>query len=271
MKIVLSQKQFFFMAAFVVLFSCTALFAEETIDPLDDGSQWAWGENAGWLNFEPSLGPGVTVDDYEVTGYVWAENIGWINLSPAEYGGVFNDGLGNLSGWAWGENVGWISFSCENTLSCGDVDYGVRIDYGAAPDGHDRIVGYAWGENIGWVNFDLTTQSESGVVTLVVLESFIAKPGSNRVTLQWKTSSEIDNAGFNIYRAEIGGEYEQINAGLIPAEGSPTEGAEYEFVDADVQNRTPYRYLLESVDLNGTATQHGPVRATPRLIYGIGR
>jgi hypothetical protein len=44
-------------------------------------------------------------------GLVWAENIGWINLSPVSYGGVFNDGAGNLSGYAWGENVGWINFN----------------------------------------------------------------------------------------------------------------------------------------------------------------
>ncbi len=262
---------FVLLSAVLFLSVCSPLQAEENIDPLNDGSQYAWGENVGWFNFEPSFGPGVMVDDYEVTGYVWQENIGWINLSPTEYGGVENDGAGNLSGWAWGENVGWISFSCENTLSCGDVEYGVTIDYGAAPGGHDRIVGYAWGENIGWVNFDLSTQSESGVVTLIVLESFTAAPGNGQVTLEWKTASEIDNAGFNLYRSEDGGEYERINDRLIPAEGSPTEGAAYEFVDTDVENRTPYSYMLEDVDFNGTAVQHGPVTATPRLVYAIGQ
>jgi len=257
----------FLVMAILLLLLTSAQAAN--IDPGDDGSQYAWGENVGWFNFEPSLGPGVTVDDYGVTGYVWAENIGWINLSPAQYGGVENDGAGNLSGWAWGENVGWISFSCENTLSCDDVGYGVTIDYGAAPGGNDRIIGYAWGENIGWVNFDLTTQSEAGVVTLIVLESFTAEPGNGEVILKWKTASEIDNAGFNIYRSEKGGPYVRINDDIIPAEGSPVEGAAYEFVDTDVNNRTSYRYILEDVDFNGNAAQHGPVSATPRLIKGL--
>ncbi len=35
-----------------------------------------------------------------------------------------------------------------------------------------------------------------------------------------------------------------------------------------VRNRKAYSYKLEYVDLNGTATLHGPVQATPRLIYG---
>ena len=59
----------------------------------------------------------------------------------------------------------------------------------------------------------------------------------------------------------------QINDGLIPAEGSSAEGAEYEFVDEDVQNRTKYFYMLEDVDLDGIETLHGPVSATPRLVY----
>jgi hypothetical protein len=48
--------------------------------------------------------------------------------------------------------VGWISFSCENTSSCGTVDYRVIIDSNSLFDG------YAWGENIGWINFELISQ-----------------------------------------------------------------------------------------------------------------
>ncbi len=77
----------------------------ENIDPDSDGSQYAWGENVGWINFQPSFGPGVTVTDSTVEGYAWGENIGWISLSPTN-GGIVNDGNGNLSGYAWGENVG---------------------------------------------------------------------------------------------------------------------------------------------------------------------
>lgn len=129
------------MIAFIlgvsVLF-CIAQYVEN-IDPHDDNSQYAYGENIGWLNFEPSEGPGVTVTDTEVTGFVWAENIGWINLSPTTYGGVTNDGSGNLGGYAWGENIGWINFN--------PTGGGVTIDNEGDFDG------WAWGENIGWIHF----------------------------------------------------------------------------------------------------------------------
>ncbi|MHC4155718.1 MAG: hypothetical protein ACYST6_12455 [Planctomycetota bacterium] len=142
-----------FLVGFVIL--CCGNLHAENIDPYEDDSQYAYGENVGWLNFEPNQGPGVTVSDADLTGYVWAENIGWVSLSCENTSScgtvnyrVTNDGAGNLAGYAWGENVGWISFSCENTASCGTVDYGVTID----SDG--EFAGYAWAENIGWINFN---------------------------------------------------------------------------------------------------------------------
>lgn len=142
-----------------LLFFCSAVYAAENIDPDNDDSQYAYGENVGWLNAEPlgDGGPGVEVTDTALTGYMWCENIGWINLSPVNYGGVFNDGSGNLSGYAWSENGGWISFSCENTDSCDTAaDYGVTIDTATG-----EFSGFAWGENIGWINF---AQSSGGRV-----------------------------------------------------------------------------------------------------------
>ncbi|MFC1591393.1 hypothetical protein ACFL43_02595 [Thermodesulfobacteriota bacterium] len=239
--------------------------AVENIDPGNDGHQYAWGENAGWFNFEPGSGPGVTVDDDALTGFAWGENIGWINLSPTDCTGcgVINDGNGYLSGFAWGENVGWINFD--------PAGGGVSIE----ADG--TFTGFAWGENIGWINFELVSQPDSTVMTawqpgatLITLSSFTAHPGSHSVTLRWETESETGNAGFNIHRSETrDGGYEQVTPRLLPAEGTPTEGAEYEFVDDDVVNRTTYYYMLEDVDLDGVSTLHGPVRATPRRIYDI--
>ncbi len=120
----------------------------ENIDPDNTGSQFAWSENAGWLNFEPGLGPGVQVYRDRIEGFVWSENLGWINLAPT-YGGVLNDGAGNLSGFAWSENAGWINFSPQVPNS--KIDYGVKIDSGG------QFYGWAWGENIGWIRFRLKT------------------------------------------------------------------------------------------------------------------
>jgi hypothetical protein len=140
------KRLFKYLLICILLAHPFSIFAEN-IDPANDGSRYAWGENIGWINFKPSQGPGVTVTSTGLTGYAWGENIGWINLNPLS-GGVVNDGAGNLSGYAWGENIGWISFSCQNTNTCGTANYGVFIDPTTG-----IFSGYAWGENIGWINF----------------------------------------------------------------------------------------------------------------------
>jgi hypothetical protein len=108
------------------------------------------------------------------------------------------------------------------------------------------------------------------ISTLITLSSFTAKASNGRVKLEWVTESEIENAGFNIYRSETEADgYVKINSALIAAKGSETKGAKYVFTDNIAKNRKTYFYKLEDIDLNGTSTMHGPKSATPRMILGI--
>jgi hypothetical protein len=66
--------------------------------------KYAWSNNVGYINFE-----NVIVGDSSLSGTAWSANKGLIKFNPAK-GGVFNDGVGNLSGFAWGEQLGWIDF-----------------------------------------------------------------------------------------------------------------------------------------------------------------
>ncbi len=97
--------------------------------------------------------------------------------------------------------------------------------------------------------------------TRVSLSELEAKPSDREVELKWKTESETDNAGFNVWRAEG---FIKINDGIIPAWGSPTEGSTYDFLDEWVINGKRYFYLLEDIDNKGISTFHGPVKAVPR-------
>jgi hypothetical protein len=116
------------------------------------------------------------------------------------------------------------------------------------------------------IGFDMGAY-EMQCPTLIELSSFTAIPSNGKVIIEWSTASELDNAGFNIYRAGADGAYVQINDEIIPADGNSANGAAYQFVDNNVQNRQTYSYKLEDVDLNGAKTMHGPVQATPRFIY----
>ena len=112
-------------------------------------------------------------------------------------------------------------------------------------------------------------ESAEGPITLIDLALFEATPVNREVVVIWVTASEIDNVGFNLYRSEseIGG-YVQLNSSIILAEGDSTQGETYEYVDYDVKNRKTYYYMLEDIDLYGISTFHGPISATPRLIFG---
>ena len=176
----------FHFVVVVALFLATNVVIAENIDPYNDDSQYAYGENAGWLNAEPGGegGDGVEVDDSELTGYIWGENIGWINLSPTTFGGVNNDGSGNLSGYAWGENVGWINFNPTNG--------GVTID------ANGNFNGWAWGENIGWIHF----KSESPVAYKVQTSWTVPSPTTTSIPSTTTTARCICKKIYDEYSEE---------------------------------------------------------------------
>jgi hypothetical protein len=115
--------------------------------------------------------------------------------------------------------------------------------------------------------FETTTTTSSVTTsippTVVELSSFTASAAVSSIILEWETESETNNAGFNLRRAESeNGEYVKINSELIPTKGSSTQGASYEFMDANVQNQKTYYYKLEDLDLLGIFRTHGPIHAT---------
>lgn len=130
------------------LFTPTTAWASE--GNIDTSNKYAWSENAGWLNFNPTTNGGVTVHDTYLSGYAWAENIGWIklgsgtgpysNTTSANWGVNRDSGTGALSGYAWSENAGWINFDSSNGQVIIDTSTG-------------SFDGYAWAENVGWIHF----------------------------------------------------------------------------------------------------------------------
>ena len=88
--------------------------------------------------------------------------------------------------------------------------------------------------------------------TSVDLLSFSAAGAKKSIILNWETSNEVDNLGFNLYRATSeGGERTRINAEMIPTNvppGSPS-GASYEYPDTNLKANKTYYYWLEGVDI----------------------
>jgi hypothetical protein len=99
----------------------------------------------------------------------------------------------------------------------------------------------------------------------VELLSFDAAPQGKGIRVTWETAAEIDNSGFNLYRAEsLKGVKSKLNVNLIPSQVPPGNpmGASYKFVDGTVQSKVTYYYWLEAVDIYGKTELFGPVSAT---------
>jgi hypothetical protein len=95
--------------------------------------------------------------------------------------------------------------------------------------------------------------------TYIELSSFDAAPEDDGVAVRWETATEVDNAGFNLYRSNsISGPFIKINGALIAAKGNGG-GASYEFVDPDGTRGSFYQ--LEDLDYNGSNTKHLPTRS----------
>jgi len=96
--------------------------------------------------------------------------------------------------------------------------------------------------------------------TLVNLISFTAVEVPGGIFVEWETASELDNAGFHVWRSSTkDGQYERITRYLIPAEGSVAQGARYHYGDTSVELGNTYWYQLEDIDTHVTSTFHDPV------------
>ncbi len=103
-------------------------------------------------------------------------------------------------------------------------------------------------------------QARVNGVTAVRLLSFEATGSGEAVKVGWVTGQEVDNKGFNLYRAgSPAGPWVKLNAGLIASGSISSEGRAYEFIDMAVSRGAIYYYKLEDVDASGTHTVHGPV------------
>jgi hypothetical protein len=82
----------------------------------------------------------------------------------------------------------------------------------------------------------------------------------SRILVEWKTASELDTAGFNLFRGESpDGPFIQLNDAIISASPDPVIGGAYRYEDTGVFAGKTYYYQLEDVELNGTRTRHGPI------------
>lgn len=105
-------------------------------------------------------------------------------------------------------------------------------------------------------------------LTAVRMASAKAARTEKGVTVTWRTGSEVDNLGFEVYR-EVAGERTRVTtkpiagSALLVPQGFTTVGRPYNWTDESPQaigkDVKDVSYWIEDIDLNGKRTWHGPI------------
>jgi len=94
----------------------------------------------------------------------------------------------------------------------------------------------------------------------VLAQQPTANSESATVIVEWITASELNLAGFNLYRSvHREGPYVRVNDALLPASPDPVTGGSYAYTDTTVTGGVAYFYKLEDLALDGSSTMHGPI------------
>ncbi|MBC8233397.1 T9SS type A sorting domain-containing protein, partial [bacterium] len=102
----------------------------------------------------------------------------------------------------------------------------------------------------------------------VQLSVFTATDTMDGVLISWRTESELDNLGFNIYRSDTeDGKYTRVNARMIQGAGTDANSHDYSFTDDNVVFGKTYFYYLENIDIDGSKSKSEIIKVvTPEFL-----
>jgi hypothetical protein len=192
-------------------------------------------------------------------------HIDWVRMSPYSSAGTFISRVFDA-----GQSVQWTDLSATTSLPTGTtITFRTRTGDTPIPDGtwsawsadinspitspYGRYLQYealfAAGDNSITPTLSDVTITFGPRPTGVDLNYFRAYRAAGGVQLAWETVNEATLAGFNLYRREPGGQFEQVNAELIPPEkGGQPEGFAYRYLDEGAQPGLRYEYRLEAIE-----------------------
>jgi hypothetical protein len=111
---------------------------------------------------------------------------------------------------------------------------------------------------VGTTNTDITT-ANTHTISIgndplpVELASFTAVTNRNNVTLNWATSKETNNQGFDVERSVVGAN-SWAKVGTVTGNGTTTETRSYSFTERVTTGN--YSYRLKQIDFNGNFEYH---------------
>lgn len=172
---------------------------------------------------------------------------GWSTSSLAQVSFSGSTGTATIPAQTNGTSVSYYVFT--TTLTSGELSSG-NIDL--------ATINYS---NNGGSNYTYTVNDIS---LAVQMSSYSAAYNAEGVTLDWRTQSEVDNAGFNILRkSSTDAGYSKIASyktdSALKGLGTSTSGRSYSYTDASVASGVSYDYKIQEVSTSGSSKDFGPI------------
>ena len=173
---------------------------------------------------------------------------------PAEIAGVTGQIVGNTIC----VDLPLNAFGAARPIASNATLYNVTAFTGGRDDATADI--YADVDSTHSFDYPLGTvaQTDCGAPTAVRMLGFGARPTRGGVDLRWRTASEGEVLGFNVWRRGAGGE-SRVNRSLVTARGT-VAGASYRLVDRAARPGRSYAYRLQIVSRDGSRSWYGSAR-----------
>jgi len=203
-------------------------------------------------------------------------NINWSDIDTDNAGTIYNPGNNNICSDPQWRSLGMDDMPCDGYFldQTGD-DKSPCVDAGNGDPNHiyddDGLADWHnyrfYTDSTGDVGLDDNVIVDMGYHykkfggSYIELASFTAEARDGKVVVKWETATEIDNAGFMVYRCENEASGCHSVSRFIAANGDAVAGAGYSFTDVNVAPGASYYYYLVDIDTSGEWTAHGPVSA----------
>jgi len=151
--------------------------------------------------------------------------------------------------WFADLNNGWYIFK-DKIYSTTNSGLSWELQY--SNPGQNLYDLYFFNSQLGWAagNNGIILHTNNGG-TPVELTAFSAVLKDNQVNLNWVTSTEINNRGFEIERKFMDNVFSTI--GFVAGHGTTTEEHSYSFIDKNIETGK-YFYRLKQIDYDGSYT-----------------
>jgi len=109
-----------------------------------------------------------------------------------------------------------------------------------------------------------------GGLWLIIAAAYLVYQLANpTVEVRWETATEIQTAGFNLFRGTNPDDISSIvnQDGLIASHGEAVSGATYTYIDNSVEVGQTYYYMLEEIEYDGGTNRYDADMFTYKVPY----